>query len=49
MRDRGVEPQALDLHAGSSAHHEAMEALLRGFGFTPRNRARILMLKELEI
>lgn len=49
LRDRDVEPQALDLHAGSSAHHEAMQALLRDFGFTTRNRARILMLKELEI
>jgi GNAT superfamily N-acetyltransferase len=49
MRDRDVEPQALDLHAGSSTHYEAMHALLRDYGFTPRNRARILMLKELEI
>lgn len=49
MRDRGVAPRALDLHAGSSAHLEAMHALLRDHAFTPRNRARILMLKELEI
>lgn len=49
LRERDVEPRAIDLHAGSSAHHEAMLSLLRDFGFTSHNKARILMLKELEI
>lgn len=49
LRGRNDELQAIDLHTGSSGHHDALQSLLRDFGFMPRNRARILMLKELEI
>lgn len=49
LRERLGDLQAIDLHTGSSAHHEALLSLFRDFGFTTRNRARILMLKELEI
>ena len=49
LHDRHDQAEAIDLQTGSSAHHEALLPLMRDFGFTPHNQARILMLKELEI
>ncbi len=39
----------LDLHFGSSAHHDAICPALSLLAFTPHNRPRILMLKELPL
>lgn len=47
LYDRVAGFEGIDLHAGSSAHHNAMLPLLRDYGFSPCNRVRILMLKEL--
>lgn len=49
LADQDAPFEALDLHAGSSAHLRAMYALLRDFDFTPRNKSRVLMLKELQV
>ena len=49
LQDREDKLEAIDLHVGSSAHDEAIFPLLHDYGFTPHNRSRILMLKELEI
>lgn len=49
LHDGGDQAEAIDLHVGSSSHHEAILPLMRDFGFTERNQSRILMLKELQI
>ncbi|MCI0397556.1 MAG: GNAT family N-acetyltransferase [Chloroflexi bacterium] len=41
-------PTTLDLHLGSSAHHQAALPLLAGLGFVQRTVPRILMLKLLK-
>lgn len=49
LHDRNSHLEAIDLHTGSSAHHQSMHALLHDYNFGPCNKPRILMLKELDV